>query len=841
MGTLLQDLRHEWRISVKNLGFTTAVVITLALGIGTTTAMFTVVDGVLLRPLMLPNPGQLMAVSGLTEPGMVDPLVWWGHNHSFDQLADCYSGGANLSWEGRAERTSAAVVSANFFAVLGVRPMLGRGFLANEESPGHNHVVVLGYGLWTERFGNERSVLGGTLRLNGVPHAIVGVMPPGFNFPGHTRVWVPRVPRLLGRGSLDVGPDPMGFHGGHWTVGRLQAGVSRVQAEAEMAALSRRLQERYGDERHVVANRYVDVEPLQDAIVGTVRPALLALFGAILFVLLIACANTANMFLARAAVRRREFAIRVCMGASRQRVVRQLLTESLCVAIVAGLLGLVLALWFVGAIRAIAPASLPRVENVRVDSRVLLFMLGASSLTGVLVGLAPALQTLRPYLAEALKEEGHGSPVATRTSLRGALVTGELSIALLLLVGAGLMIRSLYRLTGTALGFRPQNVLTMEIALPRAKYMTGTGVRSEQEGQRDQVLPLASPHHAVSGGSAILADESFRVSFAVFQERLLEAIGSLPEVVAVGSTSNLPLKDRGGSVYFDVQGTPKGEARLFEICGDYFRAMGIPLLAGRTFGKADSGTAPRVVIISQSLAHGVWGDKNPVGDQFVIEGEDGPRQIVGVVQDVTLVGESITGAWHFYLPQFQGYRQAGVAPPGETLVVRTSSDPKDVIPPLRSLVFALDKDLPLFNVKTMEQVLSEYVAPERFRGLLFSLFSVLGLTLAGIGVYGVVAYSVALRTHEIGIRLSLGAQPRDVLLMILGENLRRALVGVSVGLVAAVALKRSISGLLFGISATDAPTYAWSVAVLFSVALVASYISAHRVTRLKPMSALRDE
>jgi len=841
METLLQDLRHEWRISIKNPGFTTAVVITLALGIGSATAMFTVVHGVLFRPLTLPNPGQLMAVSGLTEPGMVDPLLWWGHNHSFDQLANCYSGGANLSWEGRAERTSAAVVSANFFAVLGVTPMLGRGFVADEESPGHNQVVVLGYGLWTEVFGNERSVVGRALRLNGVPHAILGVMPPGFDFPGRTRVWVPRVPRLLGGGSLDIGPDPTGLLGGHWTVGRLQAGVSRVLAEAEMTALSRRLQERYGSGRHVVANRYVHVEPLQDAIVGSVRPALLALFGAILFVLLIACANTANMFLARAAVRRREIAVRVCMGASRGRVVRQLLTESLCLAMVAGTLGFLFALWFVGATRTIAPANLPRVENIRIDARVLLFMLGASSLTGVLVGLAPALQTLTPELTGALKEQGHGSPAALRTSLRGALVTGELSVALLLLVGAGLMVRSLYRLTSAELGFRPQNVLTMEIALPRAKYAAGADIRSDQEEQSDQGLPLASLRKAARGGRAFAAEESLPVSFAVFQQRLLEATRNLPGVVAVGSTNNLPLKGRGGSVYLDFQGIPKGEARLFEIGGDYFRAMGIPLLAGRAFGQGDRGTAPKVVIIGQSLARGVWGNENPVGDRFVIEGEDEPRQIVGVVQDVTSVGEPIRGGWHFYLPQLQGYRHPGVAPVEEMLVLRTASDPKNVIPALRSRVFALDKGLPLFNVKTMEQVLWEYAAPERFRGLLFGLFSLLGLTLAGIGVYGVVAYSVAQRTHEIGIRLSLGAQPRDVLPMILGEGLRRALVGISIGLVAAAALKRSVSGLLFGISATDATTYAWSAAVLFTVALAGSYVAARRVTRLKLMTALRDE
>lgn len=841
MGTLLQDLRHGLRMMSENLGFTATVVMTLALGIGSTTAMFTVVDGVLLRPLPLPNPEQLMATRDLTEPGMVDPLVWWGHNRSFDRLANCYSGGVNLSGEGSGERTPAAVVSANFFAVLGVRPFLGRGFLADEETPGHNRVAVLGYGLWSEMFGNDRGVLTRSVRLNGIPHIIVGVMPPGFSFPGRTRAWVPRTPQLLGRGSLDLGSDPSGLPAGRLSIGRLRAGVSRIQAEVEMTALSKRLQKEYGNERHIVANAYVQVKPLQEAIVGSVRPALLALFAAILFVLLIACANTANMLLARATVRRKEIAVRLCLGASRLRVVRQLLTESLVLSIAAGVLGFLFALWFVDAIRTIIPANLPRVEDIRVDPRVLLFVLGVSSLTGVLVGIAPALQTLTPEIARAMKGEGYRLTGSMHASVRGALVIGELSLALLLLTGAGLMSRSLYRLTGIELGFNPQKVLTMEIALPRAKYAASAEVASAQEKQKDQAHSSASLQEAPKGTPAVAMDESLSTSFSVFHQRLLEEIGSLPGVVGVGTTNNLPLKGGARGVYFNVQGIAKGEARLFEIGGDYFRAMGIPLLAGRTFTESDKGTALKVVIVSQSLARGVWGNKNPVGDQFVIEGEEAPREIVGVAQDVTSVEDPMWGKWQFYLPQLQGYRLSRARPLDMTLVVRTSSETKEVVPAMRSRLFALDKDLPVFNVKTMEEVFSEYVAPERFRGLLFGLFAFLGLTLAGVGVYGVVAYSAALRTHEIGIRMCLGAQPRDVLLMILSEGLRRALVGISLGLLAAMALKGFISGLLFGVSAADPTTYIWSAAVLFAVTLAGSYIPARRATKVKPMTALRNE
>jgi putative ABC transport system permease protein len=838
---LVQDLRFGLRMLRKNPGFTAVVVMTLALGIGSTTAMFTVIDGVLLRPLPLPNSEQLMAIRGLTEPEMIDPLVWWGHNRSFGQLANWFSGGVNLSWEGRGERTPAAVVSANFFAVLGVRPILGRGFIADEETPGNSHVAVLGYGLWTEMFGNDRGVLTRSVRLNGIPHIIVGVMPPGFSFPGRTRVWVPRTPALLGRGSLDFGSDPSGLPTGRWTIGRLQAGVSRIQAEVEMTALSRQLQKQYGNERHIVANEYVQVKPLQEAIVGSVRPALLALFAAILFVLLIACANAANMLLARATVRRKEIAVRFCLGASRLRVVVQLLTESFVLAIVAGVLGFLLALWFVDAIQAITPANLPRVEDIRVDPRVLLFTLGVSSLTGVLVGLAPALQTLTPEITRALKGEGYRSTGGMHAAVRGALVIGELSLALLLLTGAGLMSRSLYRLTGIELGFNPQNVLTMEIALPKAKYAASAEIASVQEKQKDEARSSASLQEVPKGTRAVVTDESLPTSFSVFQQRLLEEIGSVPGVVGVGTTNNLPLKGGAGGVHFDVQGIAKGEARLFEIGGDYFRAMGIPLVAGRTFTASDTGTAPKVVIVSHSLARGVWGNRNPVGDQFVIEGEEAPREMVGVAQDVTSVEDPNWGQWQFYLPQLQGYRMSRVRPLDMTLVVRTSSDPKEIIPALRSRVFALDKDLPVFNVKNMEEVFSQYVAPERFRGLLFGLFAFLGLTLAGVGVYGVAAYSAALRTHEIGIRMCLGAQPRDVLLMILSEGLRRALVGISLGLLAAMALKRFISGLLFGISAADPTTYIWSAAVLFAVTLAGSYIPARRATKVKPMTALRNE
>ncbi len=839
MGTLLQDLRYGLRILAKNPGFTTVAVITLALGIGASTGMFSAIDGVLLRPLPFPNPNQIMTVLGLTEPRIIDPLVWWGHNHSFDQLASCYSGGINLIGGGQAERTLAAVVSASFFPVLEVRPILGRGFFPDEETPGRNHVAVLSYGLWADVFGKDSGALGGTVRLNGIPHTVVGVMPPGFSFPGHARVWVPRVApaaRFYGQGALDLGSSPSGRPSESWTIGRLRAGVSRTQAEAEMTLLSRRLQEKFGDEQHiVVANKFVNVRPLQEVIVGDVRPALLVLFVAIVFVLLIACANAANMLLARAAVRQKEVAVRLCLGASGRRIVRQLLTESLLLALASGSLGVVFALWIVDAIRAIAPANTPRLEGISVDARVLVFALCVSLLTGVLVGLAPALQSFSPELLKALKEEGHRSTGTIHTLVRSALVIGEVSLALVLLTGAGLMIRSLHHLTHVELGFNPRNVLTVELDLPKARYGPNTETTASTEKPKQQAAKsIRAPEKA----------KPTLTHYAVFHEHLLGEIRGIPGVVAAGAVNNLLLSDGGGSLYFDVRGVPTGEARFFEIGGDYFRAMEIPLLAGRVFTEKDTGSAPRVVIVSQSLARQVWGSKNPVGDQLLIEGEETPREIVGVVGDVAPVqrrGMMKWQSWNFYLPYLQGYRRSNQGPLDMTIVVRTTSDSRGIIPALKTRVLSVDKDLAVFNVRPMEQVIFEYAAPQRFRGLLLSVFAFLAVLLAGLGVYGVVSYSAAIRTHEIGIRISLGANPRDVLLLILGEGVRRALVGISLGLLLALGLNKLISGLLFGVGPSDPATYIFSAALLFALASAGSYVPARRATKADPMAALRYE
>lgn len=854
MSGIVRDLRYGLRMLARSPGFSALLVLVLGLGIGGTTAMFSLIDGVLLRPLPFPHPEQLMAVRGITYPKEIDPLAWWGHNPAFDQLADWLSGGVNLAAEGHAERVSAAVVSASFFSVLQVLPSLGRPFFPDEEGPGRNRVAVLGYQLWVESFGKDPGVLGRSVRLNGVPHVIVGVMPPGFNFPGQTRIWIPRVPDVLGAGSLDLGPSPGGVSDEyeHWAFGRLQPGITPQQGSALMTTLARRLQEKYGSPNRTVANKFVGVYPLRDTMVRGARQGLLTLFAAVLFVLLIVCANAASMLVARAVVRQKEVAVRLCVGAGRFRILRQLLTESTLVALLGGALGVLIALWGVEGIRAISPADIPRVTDVRVDPAVLTFALIISVLTGIVVGLAPAYQTLRPDLGQALKEEGLRSTGGLGDRMRAALVVGEVALALVLLTGSGLLIRSFARLTRVEPGFDPRNVLTMELALPAAKYWEQGKTQAPSLLARDRNRNADRPtgekvepkNEAESQEHFAAAPSSSRI--VAFHQRLQEDLTNLPGVVAVGATSCLPLTGCGGYWYFDIGGKMvPGEGALSSyIGGEYFRALGIPLLAGRNFTDHEASGAPKVVIINRTLARQVWRDKSPLGEQLVIEGEPYAREIVGVVGDVKSRGLGEAPQQQMYLPYTQPYSQPRN---GERLpldmdwIVRTATDPKALIASIPSRVASVDGDLPIFHVRTMEEVVSGSTAPERFRGLLLGIFAALALALAVLGVYGVVSYSVACRTHEMGVRMSMGAAPGDIVFMVLRQGAWLILWGVCIGLVGAYGLNRLISGLLFGVRATDPGTFAASVLLLAGGALLACALPARRASKVQPMAALRYE
>jgi ABC-type antimicrobial peptide transport system permease subunit len=838
---IAQDVRFGARMMARSRGFTIVLVAILALGIGGTTAVYSVVDGVLLRPLPFPHSNELMVVDGLTYPKEIEPS-YWAHNPAFDQLAEYSSGGVNLSVDGRADRITAAEVSASFFPVLEVAPALGRGFLPSEEATDQNHVVVLSHDAWARNLSSDPSVLGQTLRLNGIPHTIVGVMPPGFNFPEHSQIWILRLPKS-GAGSLELGNNPSDIPAVGRSIGRLKPGVTPNQALNLMTSLSHRLQDLYGDQRHIVANDFIHVWPLQEAIVRNVRAALFTLLVAVVFLLMIVCANAANMLLGRVAVRRKEFAVRLCLGATRMRIARQLITESLLLALTGGALGILFARWFVELIRTIAPADVPRLAAVRIDPQILLFAVAISSLAGILIGLVPAVQVLAPKFTFALKEESYRSTGAIHRFLRGTLVVAEIALSLVLLSGAGLMIQSLYRLTTTELGFNPQNVVTIDLDVPDAKFTApaSNGAAAQQSVQisakRKTATKQTSQKEDDKDKQQNEPADSDPTALELFHQQILEKVRGIPGVVAAGTTSQLLLKGTAGFWYFDVDGKPTGEARIFYVSDDYFRAMGIPLIAGRPFTESEELNKANVVIISQSLARAVWPGRNPVGQQLKVEkSESVPLEIVGVARDVTDLDAGtppLWDFWQFYFPE----QSSG----GRTLVVRTSSDPGKMIGPLRREALSLDRDLTAYNAKTMEAVISTFETPPRFRAVIFGLFAAVALALALLGVYGVMAYSVNCRTHEIGVRISLGASGADILRLILGGGMRLATLGAAIGVGLSLALNRLLQSLLFGISAADPRTLTWSAGVLVTGALVACWIPARRAMRIDPMAALRHE
>jgi putative ABC transport system permease protein len=841
----------------KNRGFTAVAVLTLALGIGGTTAMFSLINGVLLRPLPFPHPEQLMAVMGLTYPSEIDPLAWWGHNQAFDQLANCDSGGVNLSGAGRAERISAAVVSATFFPVLQVQPMLGRGFLADEERPGRNRVAILSYQLWAGEFGGDRGLLGRSIRLNGIPHTIVGVTPAGFSFPGQTSIWVPRVPDVFGGGSLDLGENVGLIPGESWDFGRLRPRVTPQEASALLTTLAHRLQEKYGSENRIVANKFIRVLPLQERMVRDSRRALLVLFGAVLFVLLIVCANVASMLLARAVVRQKEVAVRLCVGANKFRIMRQLLTESLLLTTLGGALGVLISLWGVEGIRAISPSDLPRLASVHVDPVVLGFALIVSVMTAIVVGLAPAFQTLKPDLTQALKEEGLRSIGGLGDRMRATLVVGEVALALVLLTGAGVLIRSFARLAGIKPGFDPQNVLTMELALPAARYWgqgnakgpSSVAQTQERKAARPGSVRRESKNEAAGQEQSIGRMEGSRI--VGFHQRLEQTLKGLPGVVAVGATTCLPLSGCGGYLYFDIGGKmvpcEGGEgADVSYVSGEYFQAIGIPLLAGRNFTGRDNRDTPKVVIINRIFARSIWGDKSPIGQQFIVEGEEPyPREIVGVVGDAKIAGLGKAPECQMYFPYTQPYRQAQTEeerlPLDMNWVVRSAVDLNALVAQIPGRVASVDSDLPVFHVRTMDEVISGSVAPERFRGLLLGIFSSLAFFLAVLGVYGVVSYSVTCRTHELGVRMSIGARPVDIVLLVFKQGIALALWGVGLGLIGAFGLDKLVAGFLFGVRPADPLTFTVGALLLLGGVLLASALPARRAAKVDPLVALRYE
>jgi putative ABC transport system permease protein len=797
---MMQDLRYSLRLLKKSPGFVFIAVLTLALGIGANTAIFSVVNGVLLRPLPYPAPERVVRLfetatrqtmsSDRMEVAPANFLDWQTQAQSFSGIAAYGYTELALADGDAAQRIEGALVSANLFSVLGVQPLLGRAFNPTEERA-EEYLGIISYDLWQRRYGGAADIVGRQIQLDGYSFTVIGVMPPGFSYPRRTEVW-----ELY---SFNANQRQMREARFLKVVARLQPGVTVSQAQSEMAGIAQRLAEQYPQ-----TNQHwgVQVVSLLDEEVGRVRPTLLVLLGVVALVLLIACANVANLLLARASTMQTEIAVRLALGAGRWRIVRQLLTESLLLAALGGAAGLLLASWGIDGLVWLAPEHLPRVGEVRLDGRVLAFTTLVALATGLLFGLLPALQATRVDLNTTLKE---GKVTGgSRAHWLDALVVAEIALALIVLAGAGLLINSFLRLRQVDSGLDAQNVLTVKFTAPAARY-------NHREHWRENRLN--------------------------FFNQLIPRIERLPGVEAVGGIDSLPLSG-GGRVYRFRKDNeePAGYAATFQVAlGDYFRAVGIRLQRGRRFGSEDQADAPPVVIINETMQRRFWPNQEAIGQRIVIRNETFAREIIGVVNDVKHFGLDKGVEPEMYVPFNQLVIQ--VIP----LVIRTQSDPLAIANAVRAEVRAVDPTVAVAQIQTMPQIAASALAQRRFTVLLLTVFAGVALLLAAVGIYGVMSFSVAQRTREIGVRLALGAQARDVLRLIVGRGLRLTLFGIGVGLLAALALTRLMSGLLFGVSATDPLTFGALALLLSGVALVACWLPARRATKIDPLVALRYE
>ncbi|HVA71772.1 MAG TPA: ABC transporter permease [Candidatus Limnocylindrales bacterium] len=811
MAGFRNDLKYAIRMLARSPGFTAVAILTLALGIGANTAIFSVVNGVLLNPLAYPHPGQLVAVYGKA-PGATQGYItylnfldWQRENQTFSSMAMYRNQDYNFTGAGQAERLSGFMISASFFQTLGVRPILGRDFGAADDQVGAAPVVILGGGFWKRRFGSSRGILGKALTLNGTSYTIVGVIPPGFTFYGPQRdVYTPigqwNDPSFRDR-SID-----MSAH----AVGRLKTGITLPQAKADMDAVASNLAAAYP-----VADKDVGITlvSMKQDIVGNVQPFLLVLLAAVGFLLLIACANVANLLLARSMGRSHEFAIRAALGASHTRVIRQLLTESVLLAGLGGALGFLLAFGGTTAIVNILPGALPRAGDVALDSRVLFFTLGASLFAGILFGLAPALKTSRVNLQEVLKESGRGSSGA-RHRVQGVFVAVEVALALVLLVGAGLMLRSLAALWRVNPGFNPSHAITFALSLPSASTATPAETRARLR-------------------------------------RFDAKMRSIPGVEAVSVTLGSRPMIHDTTLPFWIQGQPKPandmhQTMCYLVEAGFRKAMGITLERGRFVTAQDNEHAPLVIDIDDVFARTYFPHENPIGKRVNIGGFDVQAEIVGVVGHVKQWGlgadpQSAIEAQIYYPFMQLPEKLMPLVADAVAVVLRTKGDPTAVMGSVRRAVAEIDPREVVYGVETMDEVVSNSFSARRLSMILLSAFAALALALACVGIYGVISYLAGQRTHEIGIRMALGAQPRQVLRMILGQGLKLALLGVAIGIVAAFALTRLMASLLFGVSAYDPLTFAGVAILLLLVALAACYIPARRATRVDPMVALRHE
>ena len=833
MDTLSQDFRYALRMLFKKPGFTAIAVMTLAVGIGANTAIFSVVDAVLLRSLPYPDADRLvmlwstMQAQGVPTSGsaMPDYREWRDQSQSFEGLGGFYYGDFNLSGANREPaRVQGAYITANLFPVLGIAPALGRGFSSEEEQFGRHHVALLSNGLWQRRYGADPQIIGRTVTLGGDSYTVVGVMPKGMAFFDNqpdVELWTP----------IAFAPgDNYDTRNNHFVnlVGRLKPGVALQQAQSEVSAIADRMAEQEKGNEGLGAL----LVPVRDQLTGDVRLAVLVLLGAVAFVLLVACVNVANLLLARAAGREKELAIRSSLGATRGRLIRQLMLESLPLGLLGGGAGLLLAVWGMEALVSMLPASVPRYNAITIDARVLVFTLGVSLLTTLIFGLLPAFQIARVDVQNALNESGRSGTASRRQGrLRDMLVAVEMALALVLLIGAGLMIQSFMKLRQVDTGFSAQNILTMRIPLPDSKYP----------------VPQALNSPTPTGLN--------------FYDQLIERVKALPDVQSAAVSTMLPLgAGSGWGKFFSVEGRPAPPSieqvplvRFALISSDYLRTMGIALREGRAFTEQDTEKSQPVALINETVAKRFFSDEDPVGKTIWMgppesllppeaqtpENRFIRRTVVGVVADVKGSSLEQSGRAEVYVPYHQ-YRREGWTN-GLMLAVRSSNGSEKLLNGIREQVTALDADQPITNVATMEERFSKSLAQARFSMLLLGLFAGVALLLAGVGIYGVMSYVVTQRTHEVGIRMALGAQASDVLRLVVGQGMKVAFIGIGIGLIAAVALTRVMRTLLFGVSTTDPLTFTIIALLLAAVALGACFIPARRATKVDPMVALRYE